>query len=124
MVNLFELCLRGAKEPALWGLLARVVVVWAVPFAAQFLLLRRMNAERRGRAWNSLTWAAGILYSFVPAATMIPFAWVTRPKSGALPGAVALLYGLGLCIPVLAGQLVLVGLVNVALLDKPFFSES
>jgi hypothetical protein len=122
--NLLELCLRGVQEPAFWGLLARAVVVWAVPFGAQLLLLRRMNAERRARAWNALTWAVGLLHMPLNATTMIPFAWVTRPKRGLLPGVLALLYGVALAVPVLAAQLVLIGVVNVTLLNKPFFADS
>ena len=50
-----------------------------------------MEAERRARSWNGLSWAIAILS--VNAISMIPFEWVTRPKRGVESGVLALALG-------------------------------
>jgi hypothetical protein len=115
-----ELFRKGLVEPVFWALVAQVLVTWLVPFTAQWLLLRKMSAERRGRAWNDLTWAAAILFMFLNATTMIPFAWVTRPERGVGKGILALLYGFALAVGVLVLQVALNGLINKYWLGLPF----
>lgn len=81
MDRFFSLCLVGLRQPALYGLVLQVIVSWLVPYALQRLLFARMGAERRERGWNALTWACALLWFAPNAASMIPFAWVTRPLS-------------------------------------------
>lgn len=81
MDRFFSLCLVGLRQPALYGLVLQVVVTWLVPYGLQRLLFARMDEERRGRGWNDLTWACALLWFAPNAASMIPFAWVTRPRS-------------------------------------------
>jgi hypothetical protein len=41
---------------------------------------RRLTDEQRRRAWNTASWGAALMYAFFigGAASMIPWAWVTR----------------------------------------------
>jgi hypothetical protein len=89
-----ELIWRGLRDPALYVLLLEGFLGYFVPYWFQRELLARMSPERRARSWNGLTWACAILWTLHPALSMIPFAWVTRPRRGVKQGFIAIAWGL------------------------------
>lgn len=69
----------------------------ALPLLVQLADRRRFDDDQRARMWNFATWGAA-LYAFGPA-SMLGWAWVTRPRwrwyerLGAGIGVAALLFG-------------------------------
>lgn len=102
---MIELLRKGLAAPAFWALVLQTIVANLLPYAVQSWLLRHMDAERRSRVWNGLSWGVAVLT--LNALSMIPFAWVTRPRRGFEAGVVALAAGCDLMIGTIAvGSLV------------------
>ncbi|MFO0554768.1 MAG: hypothetical protein U0271_40700 [Polyangiaceae bacterium] len=89
--KLVSLFVRALGAPAFYGLLLQAALGYLLPYWAQRELLARMDAERRARSWNALSWACAILWGGW--LSMIPFSWVTRPTEGLLRGPRNLLFG-------------------------------
>lgn len=114
MARFLTLLAEGLRQRAFWGLLLIQAVALLVPYALQRALLARMDPERRGRAWNPLSWAVALWWT--NGLSMIPFAWITRPASQrALPRSLlALGWGLALTLVVVVAQSLLSALIEQA----------
>ena len=102
MVRLGSHFVRALGEPVFYLLLLNAAIVLLLPLVVQRELLARMDEERRARMWNTLTWSQAILWG--GPFSMIPFAWVTRPRRGVVPGIVALAWGTLLCALLLGAE--------------------
>lgn len=116
---MLELFGRGIVEPAFWALVLQTVVANLLPYAVQSWRLRRMEAERRERGWNGLSWAVAVLT--LNAISMIPFEWVTRPRRGVEPGVVALAAGCDLMLLVVVATGVVNALIGWLLMGDSSF---